>query len=81
MRDKGGLLIALPDTLTMADLRAAWQRCRVLHLRGWTFERALSVPVMVTTTSWVIPSTLLTVKVSVFVSPALRYCTALLATV
>lgn len=42
-------MIALPDTLTMADLRAAWQRCRVLHLRGWTFERALSVPVMVTT--------------------------------
>ena len=49
MRDKGGLLIALPDTLTMADLCAAWQRRRVLHLRGWTFERALGVPVMVTT--------------------------------
>ena len=35
--------------ITMAELRAAWDRCRVLHLRGWTFERALGVPVMLTT--------------------------------
>lgn len=37
------------EPITMDELRAAWDRCRVLHLRGWTFERALGVPVMVTT--------------------------------
>ena len=38
-------------------------------------------PVMVTTTSLVVPSAALTVKVSVLVSPALRYCTLALGTV
>ncbi|MNN68391.1 hypothetical protein D3C81_1840980 [compost metagenome] len=37
-------------------------------------------PVMVTTTSWLVPSRALTVKVSTLVSPAWRYCTAALAT-
>lgn len=39
----------LPADITMDDLRAAWNRCRVLHLRGWTFARALGVPVMAAT--------------------------------
>lgn len=29
--------------LTTTELRAAFNRARVLHLRGWTFERAMSV--------------------------------------
>lgn len=41
--------MTLPDDITLAELRAAWDRCRVLHFRGWTFERALGVPVMLTT--------------------------------
>lgn len=35
--------------ITMDELRAAWDRCRVLHFRGWTFARALGVPVMAKT--------------------------------
>ncbi|MNE66254.1 hypothetical protein D3C80_1617930 [compost metagenome] len=38
------------------------------------------VPVMVMTTSWLVPSALCTVKVSTLVSPAARYCTLSLAT-
>ena len=38
-----------PPDVTMDELRAAWDRCRVLHLRGWTFQRALGVPVLVKT--------------------------------
>ena len=39
------------------------------------------VPVMVKLTVLLVPSALLTVNVSALVSPAPRYCTALLATV
>ncbi|MNH38816.1 hypothetical protein D3C79_999000 [compost metagenome] len=38
------------------------------------------VPVMVMTTSWLVPSALCTVKVSTLVSPRPRYCTLLLST-
>lgn len=36
-------MITPPD---MAELRAAWDRCRILRLRGWTFERALTTPML-----------------------------------
>ena len=36
-----------PETTpTTAELRAAFNRAPVLHLRGWTFERAQAVPVV-----------------------------------
>lgn len=31
---------------TTTELRAAFERAKVLHLRGWTFERALAVPLV-----------------------------------
>ena len=31
---------------TTAELRAAFDRARVLHLRGWTFARAMAVPIV-----------------------------------
>jgi hypothetical protein len=31
---------------TTAELRAAFDRARVLHLRGWTFARAMTVPII-----------------------------------
>ncbi len=34
------------SAVTMDELRAAWDRCRVLRLDGWTFERALSTPIV-----------------------------------
>lgn len=34
-----------PD-ITMAELREAWSRARLLHFHGWTFDRALQVPVL-----------------------------------
>lgn len=34
------------DPPTTAELRAAFDRARVLHLRGWTFARALAVPLV-----------------------------------
>ena len=34
------------DPVTTAELRAAFDRARVLHLRGWTFARALAVPLV-----------------------------------
>ena len=37
------------------------------------------LPLMVTVTTWAVPSTVVTVKVSVSVSPTLSACTALLA--
>jgi hypothetical protein len=35
---------ATPPTTT--ELRAAFQRARLLHLRGWTFARAMAVPLV-----------------------------------
>ena len=37
---------AATDPPTTAELRAAFDRARVLHLRGWTFARALAVPLV-----------------------------------
>jgi len=39
-----------PDlsTVTMDELRAAWSRCKILHLYGWTFDKALATPVVAT---------------------------------
>lgn len=34
------------DPPTTDELRAAFDRARVLHLRGWTFARALAVPLV-----------------------------------
>ena len=31
---------------TTAELRAAFNRAPLLHLRGWTFERACAVPLV-----------------------------------
>lgn len=31
---------------TTAELRAAFQRSALLHLRGWTFARAMTVPLV-----------------------------------
>mgnify|MGYP001174144798 FL=1 len=31
---------------TTAELRAAFDRAKVLHLRGWTFARAMAVPLV-----------------------------------
>lgn len=31
---------------TTAELRAAFARCRGLHLAGWTFERAQAAPLV-----------------------------------
>lgn len=31
---------------TTAELRAAFERARVLHFYGWTFERALAAPLV-----------------------------------
>lgn len=36
----------MSDTITTDELRAAFDRARLLRLRGWTFERALSVPLV-----------------------------------
>lgn len=35
-----------PTPPTTDELRAAFDRARVLHLRGWTFARALAVPLV-----------------------------------
>lgn len=36
-----------PDhPVTIAELRAAFGRARLLRFHGWTFERALTVPVL-----------------------------------
>ena len=48
---------------------------------GAPITAASLLPLMVKLTVLLVPSALLTVKVSVLVSPAPRYCTALLATV
>jgi hypothetical protein len=32
--------------LTTAELRAAFDRARILRLSGWTFERALAAPLV-----------------------------------
>lgn len=32
--------------VTMGELRAAFGRARLLRFHGWTFERALDVPVL-----------------------------------
>ena len=32
------------DPATTAELRAAFNRAALLHLRGWTFARAMAVP-------------------------------------
>lgn len=37
-------MIAAPPTT--AELRAAFDRARVLHLSGWTFERAQAAPLV-----------------------------------
>lgn len=34
------------DAPTMDELRAAFTRAALLHLRGWTFARALATPVV-----------------------------------
>ena len=34
------------STVTMDELRSAWDRCKALRFSGWTFERALSTPVV-----------------------------------
>ena len=34
------------DPPTTAELRAAFSRAKVLHLRGWTFARAIEVPLV-----------------------------------
>lgn len=36
-----------PTPVTTDELRAAFNRARLLHFHGWTFERALTVPVLV----------------------------------
>ncbi len=35
-----------PEQATTAELRAAFNRAALLHLRGWTFARALAVPLV-----------------------------------
>ncbi len=37
-----------PDTTppTTTELRAAFDRARLLHLRGWTFARAMAAPLV-----------------------------------
>ena len=37
-----------PIPPTVDELRAAFDRCRVLHLLGWTFAKALAVPSIAT---------------------------------
>lgn len=34
------------DPPTTDELRAAFDRAKLLHLRGWTFARALAVPLV-----------------------------------
>lgn len=34
------------EPATTAELRAAFNRAAVLHLRGWTFARAMTVPLV-----------------------------------
>jgi hypothetical protein len=34
------------DPATTTELRAAFGRAKLLHLRGWTFERALAAPLV-----------------------------------
>lgn len=34
------------DPPTTDELRAAFDRARVLHLRGWTFAHAMAVPLV-----------------------------------
>lgn len=35
------------DTIpTTTELRAAFKRARVLHLSGWTFQRAMAAPLL-----------------------------------
>ena len=36
----------IADPPTTAELRAAFNRAALLHLRGWTFARAVSVPLV-----------------------------------
>jgi hypothetical protein len=36
----------MPYQPTIADLRAAFARVPLLHLRGWTFERAMVAPLV-----------------------------------
>lgn len=35
-----------PTEPTTAELRAAFNRAPLLHLRGWTFERACTAPLV-----------------------------------
>lgn len=40
-------MTASADTpITIAELKAAFNRARLLHLAGWTFERALAAPLV-----------------------------------
>lgn len=34
------------DPPTTTELRAAFDRAKVLHLRGWTFARAMAAPLV-----------------------------------
>lgn len=36
----------MSDTPTETELRAAFARAALLHLRGWTFERAIKTPLV-----------------------------------
>lgn len=37
----------MPDiTPTITELRAAFDRARVLHLSGWTYQRAMAAPLV-----------------------------------
>jgi hypothetical protein len=35
-----------PEQVTTDELRAAFSRAALLHLRGWTFARAMAVPLV-----------------------------------
>ena len=39
-------MTAPADPPTTAELRAAFDRARRLHLRGWTFARAMAAPLV-----------------------------------